>query len=121
MAMLTRDKILAAKDTDLFEVDVPEWGGTVLVKPLTGEQRDAFEASMYDAKTKQILTQNVRARVVAMACVNNKGERLFTNEDVDALGKKSGVALDRIYKMLQGESGLSESAMEKIEGNSETG
>jgi hypothetical protein len=42
---LTRDAILQAPDLQGEDVAVPEWGGTVRVRGLSGAQRDAYEAS----------------------------------------------------------------------------
>ena len=43
---LSRDDILKAADNEPEEVDVPEWGGSVLVRGMTGRERDAFEVSL---------------------------------------------------------------------------
>ena len=43
---LTKDQILEANDLQSESVTVPEWGGDVLVRTMTGADRDAFEASM---------------------------------------------------------------------------
>ena len=43
---LTRDAILQATDLTFEDVAVPEWGGVVRVRGLTGTERDAFEASV---------------------------------------------------------------------------
>ena len=40
---LTRSEILAARDLGTVAVDVPEWGGTVHLRPLTGSERGRFE------------------------------------------------------------------------------
>ena len=40
---LSKDAILAAKDTDVHEVDVPEWGGSILLRSMTGAQRNNYE------------------------------------------------------------------------------
>ena len=43
---LTRNEILAVDDLQTQKVDVPEWGGSVYVRGLTGSERDALEASI---------------------------------------------------------------------------
>ena len=45
-ALLTKEQMLAADDIKSERVEVPEWGGDVMVRGLTGTQRDAWEASM---------------------------------------------------------------------------
>ena len=46
MTYLSRDAILQREDIKTEDVEVPEWGGTVRVRGMTGVQRDAFEASL---------------------------------------------------------------------------
>ncbi len=47
MGLLTKDDILGADDLATEDVEVPEWGGCVRVRALTGTERDAFEAAMF--------------------------------------------------------------------------
>jgi hypothetical protein len=100
MALLTRDQILAVDDRKYEEVPVPEWGGEVRVRSLSGKERDAFEASL--SKTtksgkREEDIENVRARFVALVLVDDKGTPLFSRQDVALLGNKSAAALTRVY------------------------
>ena len=115
---LSRDDILKAEDITTEEVDVPEWGGTVLVRGMTGQQRDEFEASTAVRRGNQMVQDyaNVRAKVVAWCVVNDDGTRMFTASDVHALGEKSGAALDRIFWVASRLSGLSEEDVQSLEG-----
>lgn len=90
--MLNRDDILAAVDLPRESVAVPEWGGTVMVKTLTGRERDRFELSCQGATR-----DNIRATLAALACCDENGVPLFTPADIPALGEKSAAALDRIF------------------------
>src|SRR4051812_29809096 len=83
---LSRDQILEAKDLETREVDCPEWGGSVLVRALSGRERDAWEASLVQMRGKQQVPQmgNVRAKLVVRCCVDENGERLFSDADVKA-------------------------------------
>jgi hypothetical protein len=101
MTLLTRDQILAVTAVDTEDVAVPEWGGVVRVKALNGTERDQFEASMIGKDFT-----NVRARLVALACVGEDGKRLFSDKDVFALGLKSGKALQRVFSAAQRLAGL---------------
>ena len=53
MAILGKKAILAAQDIPTEPVAVPEWGGEVLVRGLSGADRDAFEASVVEQKGKK--------------------------------------------------------------------
>jgi ribosomal protein L12E/L44/L45/RPP1/RPP2 len=116
---LSRDDVLKAEDLTTEEVDVPEWGGSVLVRGLSGRERDEFEASMMVRRGKRYVpdTANVRAKIVARCVIGDDGERLFTDSDVDALGEKSGAAIDRVYEVAARLSGLSDEDIEEIAEN----
>jgi hypothetical protein len=108
---LSRDDILKAQDCRTQEVDVPEWGGTVLVRGMTGRERDQFETSMLERGRGGRMvpnTANTRAKVVARCVVGEDGTRLFTDADIAALGEKSGAAIDRVFEVAARLSGLSD-------------
>ena len=118
---LSRDQILEAKDLETREGDVPEWGGTVLVRALSGTDRDAYEASLVQIRGKQQVPNlaNIRAKLVARAVVDEDGNRLFSDADIKALGQKSAAALSRVFTVAAEMSGLDEKDIEEIEGNSD--
>jgi hypothetical protein len=116
---LSRDAILAADDIKTVPVDVPEWGGTVLIKGMTGTARDEFEATNR-RNGEQNLT-NIRARFLVRCIVNETGTRIFADQDAAALGKKSSAAIDRLWDIAADMNGTSDKATGAIEGNSETG
>jgi hypothetical protein len=94
---LTREQILAAADRKTEAVEVPEWGGTVHVRSLSGAERDALEWAVKQAAESGGLGQNARARFAAAFICDEFGAALFTPDDIQALGEKSGSALDRIW------------------------
>jgi len=106
---LNRDQILKADDNAAEEVAVPEWGGTILVRGMTGKERDEFEVSMMERGHGGRMvpnTVNVRAKVIMRCVVDEDGNRLFTAADLAALGEKSGAAIDRVYAVAARLSGL---------------
>jgi len=114
--MLSRDDILDAQDLDHITVEVPEWGGSVIVQVMTGVDRDYFERSIVDSKTKtpELNFTNLRAKLVARCVVDSEGRRLFTEVDVPALGKKSGLALQRVFAAAQKINGLTDDDVEEL-------
>jgi hypothetical protein len=117
MPILSRDAILTADDLAFEEVEVPEWGGSVRIRCLTGTERDNFEASVYkNGETPDF--RNVRAKLVAKTIVDEEGNRLFTDNDVKELGRKSAGALNRVWEASSRLSGLSEDDIKELAGNS---
>ena len=123
MALLTRDAILKASDIQTEEVPVPEWGGTVLVRGMTGAERDAFEEEMITGKGKNrdVNLTNFRARLIVKSVVDKDGKRLFTAADMVALGKKSAAAIERVWEVAMRLSGMSDEDVEELTKNSEAG
>ena len=122
MALLTRDAILQAQDLPTEQVHVPQWGGDVLVRALTGAERDRFEQSIVEQRGKntRMNLQNIRAKLVALTVVDEQGNRIFKDEDVKWLGNKSAAALDRIFEVAQRLSGLRDEDVEELAKNSES-
>ena len=114
--MLTRKQILAADDLPRETIEVPEWGGTIIVAAMSGTERDAFEASVVTADGRPNL-KNMRAKLCAACIVDEKGARLFSPGDIEALGGKSASALDRVVQVAQRLNRLGEKQLEELKGN----
>lgn len=113
--LLTREAILAAGATLPREtVAVPEWGGEVIVATMTGAARDEWEQSIVTNGRK---VENVRAKLVAATVIDEEGRRLFSADDVQALGRLSSAALDRVCKVAQRLNGLTAEELESAKGN----
>ena len=116
MSLLTRDQILQAQDIARETVAVPEWGGDVLVRGLTGQERDAYEATIMslNGTNARMNLVNARAKLVARSVVDEDGARLFGDEDVALLAKKSAAALERVFSVAQRLSGLTSSDIDEL-------
>jgi hypothetical protein len=117
---LSRDDILKCEDNAPEEVEVPEWGGTVLVRGMSGRERDAFEVSMRDQRSGQQIPgalNNLRAKVVARCVVDDDGDRLFTDSDFAALGEKRAAPIIRLFNVAARLSGLSEEDQKEMAAN----
>ena len=116
--VLSKEQILSADDLKTETVNIPEWGGDVLLRELRGRERDAFEEGSMD-KQRNISMVNMRARLVAMSAIDEEGERLFSSKEANELGNKSATALNRMFEVCCRLSGITESDVDKLEGNSE--
>ncbi len=117
--LLDREAILKANDIEKREVYVPEWGGSVYVRGMTGRERDQFEANIIRQRGRntEINMKNARAKLVVMCTVDQEGNRLFTDADVALLANKSAKALDRIFVVAQELSGITREDMEELTEN----
>lgn len=119
---LSRESILASNPVTTAPVDVPEWGGRVYVRTLSGSERDAFDARLMPDKSGKRNFANFRGWFVALVASKENGERLFQDADAVALGKQPARVLDRVvdaalkHNAMQGDASVEEAL-----GNSEAG
>lgn len=117
---LSAAEILAADDLVREQVSVPEWGGSVCIRTLTGTERDKFEASVYASGKASF--EDLRAKLLVLCLVDANGARLFGGDgDVKGLGAKSSCVLDRLFAVAQRLNGLSKRDLEDLEKNSSSG
>jgi len=116
MATLKRDEILQASDIQTELVPVPEWGGDVYVKGMTGAERDKFESSIVEQRGKEsrMNMANVRAKLASLTICDENGKRLFTEQDVQALSQKSASALQRVMIVAQRLSGIGDEDVKEL-------
>ena len=117
--VLSKEQILQADDLKRQVVEVPEWGGAVLLRELRGRERDAFEEGSMD-KQRNVTMTNMRARLVALSAIDEEGERLFTAKEAVELGDKSATALNRLFEVCCRLSGITSDDVDKLEKNLET-
>lgn len=123
--LLTKEKILSAQDSSLEKVDVLEWGGHVFIRTMSGTERDQFENESYNVTpagpgkkpTVTMNRENFRARLLVRCVADESGQSLFTRKDIEALGKKSAKALDRLYDVAQRVNGLTPEDVEELTKN----
>lgn len=119
--ILTRDEFLQAQDTKKEKVYVPQLNGSVYVQGLTAADRDIWEdymLSIRDASPLHKKKGKARALLVALSTVDEAGNKLFTLEDIEAIGQKSSLAIDRICKVAQRLSFVTEGDIEEAAKNS---
>lgn len=113
---LSRDAFLAATTLPTEAVAIPELGGVVTVRGLSASSRDAFEKSMWvkKGKTREMNMSNVRARLVALCVVDESGQRMFSDDDVEAVGQVRADIVDRLFGVAQRLSGLGDNDVEEL-------
>ncbi|HZR23245.1 MAG TPA: hypothetical protein VFA59_06640 [Vicinamibacterales bacterium] len=109
MDVLTREQLLAAAQAvalPIQQIDVPELGGSVIVRGMSAHDRDAFEGELMNARRRRMTLENVRARLAVRCLVDGAGQRLFTDEDVVVLGGLRADVMDRVCTVAQRLSGF---------------
>ncbi|HEY1723959.1 MAG TPA: hypothetical protein VGF89_00945 [Steroidobacteraceae bacterium] len=98
MTLATREQLLRAQQQKFVDVPCPEIGEDVVVRVglWTGAQRDAFEAALSDRKELGTLRENARAVMVVHSALDEQGNRMFSDADLQVLSTLPWSLLDRI-------------------------
>ena len=108
---LNAEQILAAQDIPSETIDVPEWGGKVVVRGLSAAEKDAYDRAIVQVDSKGNTTigrlDNIRALLVVRCLVDEDGERLFKDSQARELGEKSSAVVGRLWRIATRLSGMS--------------
>ena len=112
---LTAESILQSDDFTFADVDVPEWGGTVRIRSMSGAQRATLR------KALEAGTETGDEMVCVMCIVDEDGNRIFNSSQIEALRKKNTNAITRIAMRALEISGMRnpQKAVEDAEKNSD--
>lgn len=119
---LSKADILAANDLPRRAVSVPEWGGDVYVRTMTGAERDEYETLVFTRQqagggmVKDL--RGVKSLLVVLTTVDDAGVRLFDKGDAEALSQKSAAAINRIADVALELAGYTAKDVEELAKNS---
>ena len=119
MTKLTKADIFKADDLPTKDMDIPEWGGTLTVRTLTGIERDEWESAFVNQD--KIAIRGLKARLVQLTTMNGDGQQMFTKADLQKINSKSASVIDRIFQVSQRLSGLTKEDAEEMVENSDAG
>lgn len=114
--LLSKEAILAAAQSRTVDVPVPELGGEIRLRTLTGAERDATFAAVRVADGRTDM-RDYRVRLVAACAVDADGRALLTVEEAGQLDDLAAPAMLRLYQAAQRLNGLLPDAVEAAEGN----
>ncbi|WP_271215868.1 hypothetical protein [Streptosporangium carneum] len=117
MALLGREQILAVDDLPVEDVPVPEWGGEVRLRGLTGAELDEYQASLVVQTrdgTQKTNLRNATAKLVSRCAIDEDGAPLFEPKDLLKLSSKSAVALQRLANVAQRLNGLTDDDLKEL-------
>lgn len=123
LRLLTKSDILAAPDLASEEVEVPEWGGTVKVRALDVNSRQAFweyssvavrdDGGKIKFETKPFAAYD--AALATLSIVGEDGEPMFTLAELEQLGSKNPEVITRIAEVARRLSKMGTAAAEEAE------
>lgn len=114
MDILTREQILSADTDARATIDVPMWGGAVMVRALTGHELVTIRDLQRGSQTDDL---RLMATVIKLAGINPDGTRLFDVDDVDAIMGKPSAGIMHLGEAIMKHSGLMDDEQEPNPGN----
>lgn len=112
---LTAEQILAADDLGLVEVKVREWGGSVYIRVMTVGELDAYQKEWIGKKETGV--DNFRAKFLARCLCDDQGQRLFSDEQIEQLAKKSAKVVSRLFDKAAAHNAITEKDVEELAKN----
>lgn len=95
--MLTKEQIASHVDLGV-EVEVPEWGGTVRLRGLSVAEWLGF-------RKEQDADGDGMSAIVVRCLIDDKGNRLFTDEEAPVIARQNAVVVARLAVKAQELSG----------------
>ena len=86
------EEILNRDDFTFEELEVPEWGGTIRIRSLSGNERTKITNMVQKRKDGDGMFE----QVVIFAAVDENGKRIFRDDHLAALKEKSATVSQRI-------------------------
>lgn len=105
-----RKRLLNAKDIRTKAVEVPEWGGTYYVRVINGKAREAFE----EALAAEQRMKNFRMKFLILTLCDEDGGTILTEADIDALGERSSVVINRVFETAWAINGFTKEAVDAM-------
>ncbi len=115
---LTKQQILSTSPR-LKEVDVPEWGGAVFIRPLTIHEQAKLAdlGTTYEKSSVVDRMKNCTLRLVQWSVCDEQGNPLFEAGDLEPLMSKAASAFLRLQDAILALSGLTEESRKELEKN----
>ncbi len=115
---LTKQQILSTSPRPK-EVDVPEWGGSVFIRPLTIHEQAKLAdlGTKYEKSSVVDRMKNCTLRLVQWSVCDEQGNPLFEAGDLEPLMSKAASAFLRLQDAILALSGLTEESRKELEKN----
>jgi hypothetical protein len=92
MTLLTKKQFLDADDKQYKIVELPELKGSVRIRSMSGKDELKFEEVKKNKEASEWIFW-----AIAQYCVDEKGEQMFDESDVEAIKEKSSSSIKRIF------------------------
>lgn len=109
-----RERLLSGATLRRTKVEISL--GEMVVQEMTGAQREQYFNLCNESEAA--IPPNMQAKIVQWCLVDNNGQRIFQPEDIGQISEMSGRDIEAIVYAALAVSGLTDSAVEELKGNS---
>ena len=118
---ITKEQVLATRPA-LKEVEVPEWGGSVWIRPVTlGEQGKLANAGVkFEKADPSARLKGTTVALIIWVVSDENGNPMFAESDIPALMNQPATIFLKLQDAILELSGLTEASRAEIAKNSES-
>lgn len=98
-------------------LNLPELGGSILVRELTGSERDQLDALNMERKNIGDFLTKRTIHLVSCGVIDEKGNSVFNVKEVEELHSTNAPTLQKIEKRISELSGITKADQEQTEKN----
>lgn len=121
MSTITREGLKKVEDLKTETVTVKEWDADVILRTMSGREREAWEYDMYKRSNggkNWDKLKGLKIDLLALTIVDENGKPIFNDDEgKEILGGKSPAVLDRLFEKSQKLNGLTADDVEELEKN----
>lgn len=115
--IINKEQFLLKRPRAVKKVFVESLGGDVLISSITAKEKEDFEE--WVGKSVKEGTGNIRARMISLSVVDDKGERMFSDADVAEIGNNQNSVIEPLYDEIMSFNKFGKKDREELEKNSE--
>lgn len=93
MAILTKTQILSVVDSELRKIEVPEWGGEVMIRAMSLKEKDVLDR-LFDKPN--LTDSDFMSHVMVVGVCDEAGQPIFTEDDIPGLLARNLFVVRRI-------------------------
>ena len=120
MAALKGADILAINDRQQESVVIPEWNDAeVFIRTMGAVERAKYEAKLMSLKDAGLDERmwTIKLTLVVLCACDESGNRLFTDDQFEAVADKSADAIDRLFDVINRLNLVTQDQVEAEQGN----
>ena len=117
---LSKKDILECTDRKVEKVSVPEWGGELFVRSMTGHERAEWSRKCEGCYVQGVLVDwsSLQTRLLISTVCDAEGKLLFEDKDAPVLAQRNAAVLSRVFTAASKLNGLMSAEVDAAKKNS---